>query len=284
MASSGAGRSAVCAPDGRLCGILTDGDIRRALLPALLLEGEDGAERASERLLVADAMTRIVVAAAPDDPAESAAALARRFGIRELPVVDPEGRVAGIFRPAERDARGAEGNGRTERDEDAGVRGRGGRPAGNEGKGMGEKSVLLGTAAGDHVALRIVARAEQSVRDFWDTNWLSSVVEVSVGGFRGKNGAAWIRAEELLKFRKQLERMSARQIFEAELLPLEPHLQLRLRPEPDSDRIAVLGTLADRVGSGCTLTFRFLLEGSLLETLIAQLRAVEEEFPTAGGG
>ena len=72
--------------DGRLVGLVTDGDIRRAILRGFPLHGS-----------IADAMNPAPRVAAPDVTREAALALMHRHVIRHLPVVDAEQRLVGLL-------------------------------------------------------------------------------------------------------------------------------------------------------------------------------------------
>jgi len=89
----------VTAPDGTLVGILSDRDIREAMIPYQLLPGTSREEM--ERLLtdtpVEKIMTRKVVTAMLYDALEDAIVLLHDFRINALPVVDDRGRLAGIL-------------------------------------------------------------------------------------------------------------------------------------------------------------------------------------------
>jgi len=82
-----AGAAAVVGADGRLGGIITDGDIRRAVL------ADDRAlgRRAEE------VMTRSPKIAGPDEPAVEALRLMREYRIADMPVVDADRRVLGML-------------------------------------------------------------------------------------------------------------------------------------------------------------------------------------------
>ncbi len=89
----------VVSEEGKLVGILSNHDIREAILPAALLPGAGG-DRAEEVLRntpVEKAMTRKIVTATLDDTMEDAMVLLHDFRVNALPVVDGNGRVAGII-------------------------------------------------------------------------------------------------------------------------------------------------------------------------------------------
>ncbi|HKV74771.1 MAG TPA: KpsF/GutQ family sugar-phosphate isomerase [Gemmatimonadales bacterium] len=77
---------AILVEHDRLAGVLSAGDLSRLA----------GAKSELLQLKAADVMTRTPRTAAPDDLAASAVGKMERFGIMALPVVDAEGRVAGV--------------------------------------------------------------------------------------------------------------------------------------------------------------------------------------------
>ncbi len=82
-----AGAAAVLDSQKRLAGIITDGDIRRAVLT------DDGALQKQAR----DVMTRDPKIARPDEPAIEALRLMREYKIGDMPAVDHERRLQGML-------------------------------------------------------------------------------------------------------------------------------------------------------------------------------------------
>jgi arabinose-5-phosphate isomerase len=82
-----AGAAAVLDAEDRLVGIITDGDIRRAMLA-----GDSALGKAAREV-----MTRGPKIARPDEPAIGALQLMREYRIGEMPVVDEERRLRGML-------------------------------------------------------------------------------------------------------------------------------------------------------------------------------------------
>lgn len=89
----------VTGEDGRLVGILSNRDIRQATLPVALILGatEKEADDILRNTAVEKVMTRKVIAATLTDTLEDAIVLLHDFRINALPVVDDQGKVAGII-------------------------------------------------------------------------------------------------------------------------------------------------------------------------------------------
>ncbi len=90
MTAKALGCVCVVQPDGRLCGLVTDGDVRRTLQRV-----ED-----IRPLRVEDVMTRTPVTIVPEAPLSEALALMehRPSQISVLPVVDERGICVGVVR------------------------------------------------------------------------------------------------------------------------------------------------------------------------------------------
>ncbi len=89
----------VVSEDGRLVGILSDRDIRGAVLPVGFIPGftAEEAEKFLKGTPVEKVMTRKVITATLTDTLEDAIELLHTFKINALPVVDGEGKVVGII-------------------------------------------------------------------------------------------------------------------------------------------------------------------------------------------
>lgn len=89
----------VVSEDGTLLGIVSDRDIRGAVLPANLVPGSTAGEteKFMKNTSVERVMTRKVVTAALTDTLEDAIVLLHDFRVNALPVVDGAGKVAGII-------------------------------------------------------------------------------------------------------------------------------------------------------------------------------------------
>jgi dTDP-glucose pyrophosphorylase len=90
MTRSGRQIALVTDEGGRLAGVVTDGDVRRALLRGLALDGP-----------VDEAMNKKPVVVAPEVTRETALALMRSRVLRHLPVVAPDGTLVDLLTLAE---------------------------------------------------------------------------------------------------------------------------------------------------------------------------------------
>lgn len=74
--------------DGRIAGVVTDRDISMAIVSSA---------RKPINIAACEIMSRHVHACAPDDGVRTALLMMKQFRVRRLPVVGPDGRLAGII-------------------------------------------------------------------------------------------------------------------------------------------------------------------------------------------
>jgi hypothetical protein len=147
---------------------------------------------------------------------------------------------------------------------------------------MGAIDVFIGERTEDHIRIRVMSRTDQVIRDYWDANWLATVVSVNLGGWKGTNEKAYFRTEEFSHFRELIERLADGSLSEAAFAPMEPHLRLEMTTEPGTGPVRISGTSIDRLDDGNVLTFRMTVDRAALPRLAAQLKSVEASYPTIG--
>lgn len=143
--------------------------------------------------------------------------------------------------------------------------------------------VVIGERGSDQIRIRVLSRIEQVGRDYWDENWLATIVSVRVGGWSGKNEKAYFRTEELSGFRAKIELLAEGKLSDIDFAPMEPHLRLKLVSEDQGGGAVLLtGTALDRLEDGNPLSIRFTIGPDSLRHLAARLEAVEKAYPTIG--
>lgn len=141
--------------------------------------------------------------------------------------------------------------------------------------------VVFGFAGRDYVAIRVLGRLNYGASDYWDGNWLTTLVDVKVGDFVGQVVAS-LRTEELRTFRKSLANVNASVTGEAVLTSLEPWITVRVTAR-NWGHIVVTGCLNDHPGGGNQLSFTIDgLDVTYLPTILESLENVEALFPVIG--
>jgi hypothetical protein len=140
--------------------------------------------------------------------------------------------------------------------------------------------VRIGGEKHDFVAIEILGREDHGTDDFWDSNWLTSRVEVSAGGFRGCVQLN-LRADEFAVFLEHVQDLSTTLAGTAELRTLEGGLTLRLWIHGRGD-MWVDGDVFDGTLEGNRLRFHFNLDQSYLPAVISQLQSLITCYPVIG--
>ena len=117
--------------------------------------------------------------------------------------------------------------------------------------------------------------------DYWDGNWLTSPVTLTVGAFTAKISAG-LRAEELVGFRHGLDVLYESLQGEAVLDSLEDWLHLRAVGD-GYGHVKIAGEVTDSPGTGNRLAFELRLDQTFLPAIIDALRTIEEHYPVLRG-
>lgn len=114
--------------------------------------------------------------------------------------------------------------------------------------------VTIGHQSGDSVGIQILGRPHADSTSFWDANWLTAQLRLSVGSFRADIKAS-LRAEELLKFGQELDAMCASLQKEASLKTMEEWLSIEFLDD-GVNGFRISGRVADNPGSANVLSFK----------------------------
>ncbi len=113
--------------------------------------------------------------------------------------------------------------------------------------------------------------------NYYDDNWLTSQIRVSVGGFHGKVEAT-IQTAELDRFLTQLRPLYKTLRGTAEFSTLEGQLHLLLVGD-GKGHMELTGEAEDQAGGSNQLRFRLQFDQTQLETSIHELERVISMFP-----
>jgi hypothetical protein len=113
--------------------------------------------------------------------------------------------------------------------------------------------------------------------DYWDDNWLSVVICIRAGGFRGKIDASFMTGELekfLSELRSLLETLSGAATFNT----MEEQLSLKLTGD-GIGHIELRGEAEDQPGIGNRLHFKLQFDQTQLRTSVSELERITAEFP-----
>jgi hypothetical protein len=146
---------------------------------------------------------------------------------------------------------------------------------------LGMRQLVIGGQEREQVMITVVGWERPAATDFWDGNWLSTQVNIQMGGWRGRYKAT-LRAEEFKAFREQLVNLYTSLCGEARFETMEEQLFLLLRPGKRG-HIVVKGEARDAAGIGSKLEFTLPdLDQTYLPGIIQQLLDIEREYPVRG--
>jgi hypothetical protein len=145
----------------------------------------------------------------------------------------------------------------------------------------GPPELIVGRAAGDHLKVQVWGRMHPGSDDFWDGNWLVSLISARVGGFTAEIGAGR-RVDELQKFTRGLEQIYRQLRGKAVLVSMEQWISLTVECRPNGS-LFVTGELDDGSGAGNTLAFTIAgLDQTDIPAMVGALAAIEQVYPVLG--
>jgi hypothetical protein len=144
-----------------------------------------------------------------------------------------------------------------------------------------ETSLILGSADADHLSITLVARAHPEATDYWDGNWVRSILDVRAGGFTA-HVTANLRADEIHRFAQGLKSISDNLSGTAVLQAMEDWITLSITCNPKGT-LDVSGEVTDQPGVGNRLSFELHgFDQTHMSTWVAQLATAESRFPVIG--
>ncbi len=133
---------------------------------------------------------------------------------------------------------------------------------------------------GTKVTIDILHRNCPDSDDYWDGNWLNANIKVSLPGYQASfNGD--IRTDEVRAFLEGCKKMDQTLSGSVKFSSMEEIIELNGEIDR-TGQIEWSGKTTYPVGTGATLTFKFLSDQSFLETLISELELIMSQFPVKG--
>jgi hypothetical protein len=134
----------------------------------------------------------------------------------------------------------------------------------------------------DHESIQIIVGdyLYPPTGEYYNDNWLSVRISVTVGGFQGKADACFLSAE-LADFLCQLQALYSALEGTAEFTTIERQLALKLRGD-GKGHVVVDGKLFDQPGIGNHLSFHVQIDQTQLKDSIRDLEQLVLRFPIRG--
>lgn len=142
-------------------------------------------------------------------------------------------------------------------------------------------SLVLGRVDADHLAIAVTGRSHPECSDYWDGNWIRSILKVRAGGFTA-DITADLRTTEIHKFGEELAAMNDNLAGEAVLNTLEEWIAVSIQFRPNG-HLDVTGEVMDEPGVGNRLVFELHnLDQTHLPSWLSQIREIESKYPVIG--
>jgi hypothetical protein len=145
-------------------------------------------------------------------------------------------------------------------------------------------SFHFGHETTSYISVEVLSRARPDATDYWDGNWLNSVVEVAAGPWRGSYRAS-LRADEFAELHNQLQVLYEDTGSQpAQFNSMEPWLQFSVERSDRLGHLRVAGRAQAEpfFDSHNVLHFALELDQTYLPRVLDELEQVLNEFPVIG--
>lgn len=140
--------------------------------------------------------------------------------------------------------------------------------------------VTIRCEGGEFLSIVLIGRSHSEASDYWDGNWVTALVDLRAGGFRGSVGGH-IRAEELAKFHDQLVRLQELLLGSAEFTTMEGWISIQLEGNGQG-HIKCHCIIRDEPGIGNTLDCRLATDQTFTRQTLRELTEAVKTFPIIG--
>jgi hypothetical protein len=131
------------------------------------------------------------------------------------------------------------------------------------------------------VEVKPLTRSHPGASDYWDGNWIDCLIAAHAGGFRAEYTAC-LRAEELVGFRRDLERLHRELEGRGGFKSMEDWLTIEVVGD-GRGHFKGPCRLRDRAGVGNVLLFEVEFDQTEIPTMLEQMLRIETDFPVIGG-
>lgn len=140
---------------------------------------------------------------------------------------------------------------------------------------------VIGNLDSEHVTIEVIDRGYPTASDYWDGNWLRTMLTIAVGAWRATYPAD-LRTDEFERFQYQLRTLDADLTGEAVFTSMDGFLDLRLIGD-GLGHIRVEGMAQDSADNPSCLEFALPpIDQTYLPALIDSLTTILEKYPVIG--
>lgn len=145
---------------------------------------------------------------------------------------------------------------------------------------MTDQSLIIGSTTSQFLRVTPLRRTHPACSDYWDGNWIDSLVDVSVGAFTGKYTAC-LRTDEFKAFRVALENLYRTAKSDSSFTSMEEWIEVQVIGD-GLGHFEAQCTLRDAAGIGNTSRFNLDFDQTEIPVMLKSLHSIEESFPVVG--
>ena len=138
-------------------------------------------------------------------------------------------------------------------------------------------SFSLGRSKTEQVVVTVYGYERAVTGEYFDDNWVSVEVSVSVGAFSGRYQAAFL-TEDFVRFQSSLQPLVETLTGQAEFTTLEEQLTLKVAAVSRGN-IEVNGIALDQAGIGNKFQFHLEFDQTHLAETLRDLNEIKASFP-----
>lgn len=140
----------------------------------------------------------------------------------------------------------------------------------------------IGNDSSSFITIDVLRRERPNASDYWDGNWVTSIVEIAAGPWKGAYRANF-RTDEFARFRDRLQRLyDDKEAGAAEFESMERWLRMKVERSDRLGHVSVTGEAQPLFDKHNALHFALELDQSYLPAAIEGLGSVLKEFPVIG--
>ena len=135
----------------------------------------------------------------------------------------------------------------------------------------------IGGVEHEKIEVEVVCYERQPTGEYYDDNWVRGYVFISVGGFKGNYGLAFL-TDEFSRFLDELQNLYKSLKGTAEFETIEKQLYIKASGD-GKGHISIEGEAIDAAGIGNRLNFSLEIDQTDLSYTIKQLKEVVKHYP-----
>ena len=135
----------------------------------------------------------------------------------------------------------------------------------------------IGGIEHEKIEVELVCYEREPTGEYYDDNWVRGNVFISVGGFKGNYGAAFL-TDEFSRFLDKLQNLYKSLEGTAEFKTIEEQLYIKASGD-GKGHVIIEGEALDEAGIGNRLNFNLEIDQTDLSSTIKQLKELVKHYP-----